>query len=118
MVVKALLPLVLFSVLAGCASAPSPQVEASSRVKPIVVALKAYHHDTGDYPKQLDDLRPHYIRTDVIFFDHTDAKQTWVCLYHRIDRDNYSLGLYSGPCSEALFDKEGRFIAGYGPNYK
>lgn len=39
------------------ASAPSPQAKAAFHVQPFIIALKAYHHDTGDYPLQLDELR-------------------------------------------------------------
>ncbi|MGH7971094.1 MAG: hypothetical protein ACREIC_20420 [Limisphaerales bacterium] len=115
---KALLVVGLVSVLVGCATAPSPQADAASRVRPVIAALKAYHHDRRDYPQQLDELRPHYLRADVPFYDNTNVKHIWRCLYNRVDQNNYSLGFYSNPCSEAMFDKNGKFIAGYGPNWR
>ena len=103
--------------LVGCASAPSPRAEATSRVKLIMAALQAYHHDSGDYPQQLDQLRPHYLRADVPFDEHTDAKHIWHCFYDRVDQNHYSLQFYTAPCSEAIY-QNGKFIAASGPAFK
>jgi hypothetical protein len=97
-------PLVIsLFVLVGCAAAPSPRAEATSQVKPIVAALQAYHHDSGDYPRQLDELRPHYLRTDVPFHNSTETKPIWYCFYDRVDQNHYSLQFYTTPCSEAIY---------------
>jgi hypothetical protein len=103
-------------VLVGCASAPSPRAEAASHVKPIIAALQTYHDDSDDYPRQLDELRPHYIRADVPFHDDTDAKHIWYCFYDRVDQDHYSLQFYTAPCSEVIY-KNGKFIAACGPAF-
>lgn len=114
---KALLPTILLFVLVGCASVPSRQAKADSRVRPFISALEAYHRDTGDYPQQLDELRPQYVRADIPLHDNTDAKDVWYCFYDRVDRNHYSLRLYSSPCSEAVYNN-GKFIAAYGPAFK
>jgi hypothetical protein len=116
MTMKAILPIVLLSVLVGCASPPSPQTEATSRVRPIVTALQAYHRDTGDYPQQLGELHPRYARADVPF-DHSDENHIWRIFYQRVDRNNYALRFNTPPCSEAVY-KNGTFIAAYGPAFK
>lgn len=113
---KVILPVILLSVLVGCASAPSPQAEATSHVRPIIAALQAYHHESGDYPQQLDGLRPHYLRADVPFHDNTDTKHIWYCFYDRVDQNHYSLQFYTPPCSEAIY-KNGKFIAAHGPAF-
>ena len=114
--VKAIPLIILLFVLVGCASAPSPQTKATSRVRPIVVALQTYHRDTGDYPQQLGDLRPHHVRADVAF-DNWDVEHIWHIYYQRVDRNNYALQFYTPPCSEAVY-KNGKFIAAYGPAFK
>jgi len=113
---KAILPIILIFVLVGCASAPSPQAEATSHVRPIIVALQAYHRDSGDYPQQLDGLRPNYIRADLLFYNNTDTKDIWYCSYDRVDPNHYSLQFYTSPCSEAIY-KNGKFISAYGPAF-
>jgi hypothetical protein len=113
---KIMLPVILVSVLAGCVSARSPQARATSRVGPIAAALRAYHHETGDYPHQLEELRPRYLRADVSFFDDT-TNHIWYCFYDRVDRNNYSIQFYTPPCSEAIY-KNGSFTEAYGPAFK
>jgi hypothetical protein len=111
------LALVLSGFLIGCASASAPRASAIARAKPFVVALKAYHRDTGDYPQQLADLRPQYLPADVPIYDNSDARHSWLLNYQRVDQNDYKLYLDSSPCSQAMFTN-GMFVAGYGPNYK
>ena len=113
---KAILPIILVSVLVGCASAPSPKVEAASHVRPIIAALQAYHRESGDYPQQLEGLLPHYLRADALFRNNTDAKHIWHFFYDRVDQNHYSLQFVTSPCSEAIY-KNGKFIAAYGPAF-
>ena len=113
---KVMLPIILLSAIVGCASAPSPQAEATSHVKPIIVALNAYHHESGDYPQQLDELRSHYLQAGIPLYDNRDAKHLWRLSYQRVDQNNYKLYVDCNPCSQAVF-KNGTFIAGYGPNF-
>ena len=113
---KVILPVVLLSVIVGCASAPSPQAEATSHVRPIITALQSYHRESGDYPQQLDDLRLHYLQANVPLYDNRDAKHHWVLIYQRVDQNSYKLFVDSTPCSQTVF-KDGTFIAGYGPNF-
>jgi hypothetical protein len=115
MTMKVIPPVILLSMIVGCASAPSPQAEATSHVKPIIAALHAYHRESGDYPQQLDELRPHYLRAGVPLYDNRDAKP-WALIYQRVNRTSYKLYVDSTPCSQAVF-KDGTFIAGYGPNF-
>src|SRR5579859_7374015 len=109
---------ILFSLLVGCASAPSPPEKATLHARPFITALKAYHRDKGDYPLQLDELSPYYVRAGTPIRDYSDVKHIWSLQYGRIDRDNYWLHLYSSPCSVAVFDQSGKFTKGYGPNYR
>lgn len=100
--------------LVGCASSPSQRAEAASHTKPFIAALQAYHHKFGDYPQQLDDLRPRYLAADIPIYNNSDAKHSWFLGYVRIDENNYIIDLDSTPCSQAVF-KDGTFVAGYGP---
>jgi hypothetical protein len=109
--------LALLSFLVGCASAPSPESKAASRVRPVIAALNAYHHGTGDYPRQLDELRQGYVRADVPFRDNGDVKHPWVLVYHRVDQQNYKLCLDLTPCSQAVYEN-GKFIAANGPVFR
>jgi hypothetical protein len=89
-----------------------------ARTKPFIVALAAYHRDTGDYPRQLDDLRPHYLAVNVSERgSYVDAAHIWLVSYERVNRDNYKLSLYSDPCSMAVFEN-GRLVDTGGPNYR
>ena|SRR5215469_8169799 len=101
-------------VLVSCASAPSPEAEATSHVKPVINALQAYHHNFGDYPQRLDELRQGYLATGTQVYDNSDARHSWSLMYQRIDRNNYTLYLDSTPCSQSVF-KNGAFTGGYGP---
>jgi hypothetical protein len=112
----ALLALVLF--LIGCVSPQSPRAQAAARAAPFVAALKAYHRDTGDYPWQLDELGPHYVSAKVPLYDARDLEHLWRLEYQRVSADDYSLALYSAPCSQVVFDKEGKCVAAGGPNFK
>ena len=112
---RAILVLLLFAVLVGCASAPSSRGMPGARLYSIDEALKAYHTDLHDYPARLSELRPRYLSTYVPLHDETypeSLRPLWVhyehldlpavpvyqriakdcyLLYQRIDRDNYSL---------------------------
>lgn len=111
------LALAFSAIFSGCASAPSPKAVTMARTKPFIVALKAYHRDTGDYPQQLDDLRPRYLAANVSERgSYVDADHVWLVSYKRVDRDNYKLSLYSGPCSMAEFEN-GRLVDTGGPYY-
>ena len=105
-------------VLVGCASAPSPspRAEAASHVKPIISALRAYHRDAGDYPRQLDDLRPRYLRADIPLYDYSDQEHIWLCSYIRVDQNDYSLQFYTEPCSQAIYNN-GKFVEADGPAF-
>lgn len=109
------LALILSGVLFGCAAVPPPGATAMAQVKPFLAALDAYHRKTGDYPKQLDDLRPAYLETNIPSYNYKEPK-IWFLDYQRISRNDYKLYLSSVPCSQAIFE-DGRFVAGYGPNY-
>lgn len=111
------LVLILNVMLSGCASAPSPRAVAAARTKPFIVALEAYHRDTGDYPAQLDDLRPRYLAVDVPWYDQKDLAHVWEIAYVRVNRDSYKLDFDSSPCSQAVFEN-GRLTWAGGPNYK
>jgi hypothetical protein len=113
---KVILPTVLLIICAACASPPSPRAEAQSRTQSVVKALAAYHHDVGDYPPELSDLRGRYIATG-FSFDNWDARHTWHIVYSRTDRNSYSLQFYTPPCSMALYTN-GQFVAFYGPAFK
>jgi hypothetical protein len=104
-------------VLVGCASTSSPQAEAASHARPVIAALRAYHHKFNDYPQRLDDLRPRYLAADVPLYEHNDPKHSWLIIYERADQYNYTIYLDSSPCSQATF-KDGTFVAGYGPNFQ
>jgi len=114
--VKYLLVIVPVFALIGCASAPSPQAEATSHTRPFIAALQAYHDKFSDYPRQLDDLRPRYLAADTLVYNNRDVRHSWSLGYERIDRNNYMLYLDSTPCSQAVF-KDGTFVAGLGPNF-
>jgi hypothetical protein len=107
----------LFLVLFGCASTPSSKSEAISHTRPFITALKAYHHQFGDYPKELDELRPKFLAADILIYDNQDARHSWFLGYQRIDKNHYAIDLDSAPCSQAVFNN-GTFVAGYGPNFK
>jgi hypothetical protein len=115
--VNNLLLIIPLFVLVGCASAPSPQAEATSHTMPFITALQAYHHKFGDYPQQLDELRPQYLAADILIYNNRDVRHSWFLSYERIDQNNYMIYLDSTPCSQAMF-KDGTFIAGYGPNFQ
>lgn len=101
----------------GCVSTPSPKATAAARTKPYIVALKAYHRDTGDYPQQLDELRPRYLGVKVPWHGNAkDADRYWVVFYEKVDRNNYRLNIYSAPCSLAVFEN-GRLVSVMGPYY-
>ncbi len=108
---------ILLFALAGCASPPSPQAEAKAHVHPLITALKTYHRQTGDYPPQLDDLRPHYLSAEVPFHDWNIPRHSWTVYYQRMDQNNYKLYLNSSPCSRADF-VNGTLVATIGPNYQ
>lgn len=83
--------------------------------KPFIIALKAYHGDTGDYPRRLDDLRPRYLAANVpLHGNRTNATQVWELTYERVNQDRYKLYLYFVPCTQVMFEN-GRFV---GANYK
>lgn len=103
--------------LPGCVSQPSSTALAVSRAHPFVVALAAYHLRTGDYPRRLDDLYPHYLGTNILWYHNTDPKNIWALSYEKIGKGDYKLYLYSAPCSQAVFE-DGAFVAGYGPYYE
>jgi hypothetical protein len=113
------LALAFSTIFSGCASAPSPKAVTMARTKPFIVALTAYHRDTGDYPQKLDDLRPSYLGVNVSERgSYVDAAHIWLVYgYERVNRDNYKLSLYSDPCSVAEFEN-GRLVNTGGPYYK
>jgi hypothetical protein len=124
------LSIVLLSLVVGCASDPSPRAKAISLAKPIIAALQAYHRETGDYPRQLGELRPRYVQNDMHFYVSTDGKSSglvyplpykdgkYVALcYQRLSQGHYELYLNTPPCSQAVYI-DGEFMAGYGPVFR
>lgn len=107
----------LLLLLVSCVSPPSPRVQGLSQVRPVTVALKRFHDEKGTYPERLEDLRPHYLNRDIALEDNTDLMNIWRLQYSRIDTNDYWLALYSEPCSQAVFDKTGKLVAAYGPNW-
>ena len=96
----ALLTLLLF--LGGCVSVSSPPVAVSVRNRLVVAALNAYHADTLDYPKRLEELHPRYLSPDVPMHGERypiSLEKIWsrypridlysVPIYYRLDRDLY-----------------------------
>ena len=114
---KAILPVILLSMLVGCVSTPSPRAQAAAHVRPMIAALQVYHRQTGDYPQQLNDLRPKYLGVAVPCHDWNDGRHSWTANYQRVDRNHYQLNLNSTPCSLAVF-RDGALVAAMGPNYK
>ena len=114
---KILLLIIPLFVLVGCASESGPKTKAVSCAKPVMAALQGYHHAFGDYPQQLDGLRPQYLAVDIPLYDNSDVRHSWFLIYQRVDRNNYTLYLDSAPCSQAVF-KDGVYVAGYGPNFR
>ena len=125
---KTTLFMVLLSLVVGCASDPSPRATASSLAEPIIAALQAYHRETGDYPRQLAELRPRYVLSDAHFYVSTDGKSSgmvtpfkdgkYVAMhYERVSPGHYELYLNTPPCSQAVYIY-GEFIAGYGPVFR
>jgi hypothetical protein len=109
--------LVLAAILSSCVSAPSPQTTAVARAKPFIVALKAYHAQTGDFPPQLDNLCPRYLARGFPWRGNpNDAAHYWLLSYERVNQDGYRLYLYTVPCSQAVFEN-GRLTWAGGPNY-
>ncbi len=110
-------PSLLLLVLLGCASAHSPAVDAASRVQPVILALRKFHAQTGNYPERLQELQPRYLKTDVPLEDNSDLKHVWRVQDSRLAPNDYWLALYSAPCSQAIFNKRGKLVAAYGPNW-
>jgi hypothetical protein len=134
---RAILLLLLLSVLVSCSSTPSTKATLGARVRAVNETLKAYHSDLHDYPEQLSALRPRYLSADIPLHEEQypeSLRPLWSqyeqlelpsapvyqriakdCFlsYRRIDRDNYSLqlianGRFVGPeCKSATSGKAG-----------